>query len=72
MKNQPKYSSPGTIAETFRSLRLDDPELRSRLRGFSKPGIWPSQVERRSSKLVTRNNTAPDQGDDNAQLESTI
>lgn len=71
MKNQSRYSSSETIAETFRYLGLDDPKLRSRLRGFSKPGIWPPQVERRSSKLVTRNNTAPDQGDDNAQLEST-
>ena len=63
MKDQPKHSSHETIAKTFRDLGLDDPELRRRLQDFSKSGIWSPQVKKSDDILVTRGNTAPDEGD---------
>lgn len=66
MKDQTKHSNHETIAKTFRDLGLDDPELRRRLQDFSKSGIWPRQVKKSDSVLVTRGNTAPDEGDRNA------
>ena len=63
MKDQSKHSDHETIAKTFRDLGLDDPELRRRLQGFSKSGIWLRQVKKSDGVLVTRGNTAPDEGD---------
>ena len=64
MKNQPEHSSYENIVKTFRDLGLDDLELRRRLQDFSKSGTWPRQVKKSDDGvLVTRGNTASDEGD---------
>ena len=66
MKNQSRQSSHEAIVKTFRDLGLDDPEFCRRLQGFSKPEIWPRQVERRGDVIITRSNTASNEGEDHA------
>ena len=70
MKDQPRHSSHEIIVKTFRDLGLDDPELCRRLQDFSKPEIWPHQVERHGDVIITRSNTAPDEGDDDHRKPS--
>ncbi len=70
MKNRPRHSSHEVIVKIFRDLGLDDPELCRRLQDFSKPEIWPRQIERRGDVITTRNNTAPDEGDDDHRKPS--
>lgn len=65
IENLSKYSSHETIAEIFRMLGLDDPELRRRLQDFSNPEVWPRQVKKSDVVLITRSNTAPEEGGDN-------
>ena len=65
MGNRSKYSRHETIAETFRSLGLDDPELCRRLQDFSSPEVWPRQVRKSGIVLITRSNTTPEEGDGN-------
>ena len=66
MKIQSRQSSHEAIVKTFRDLGLDDPELCRRLQDFSKPKIWPRQVERRGDVIITRSNTASNEGEDHA------
>ena len=66
VKNQSRHSSHEVIVKTFRDLGLDDPELCRRLQDFSKPEIWPRQVERHGDVIITRSNTASNEGEDNA------
>lgn len=70
MKIQSRQSSHETIVKIFRDLWLDDPDLCRRLQGFSKLEIWPRQIERRGDVIITRSNTAPDEGDDDHRKPS--
>ena len=70
MKDQSRHSSHEVIVKTFRDLGLDDPELCRRLQDFSKPEIWPRQVERHGDVIITRSNTAPDEGDNDHRKPS--
>ena len=70
MKNQSRHSSHEAIVRIFRDLRPDDPELCRRLQDFSKPEIWPRQIARRGDVIITRSNTAPDEGDDDHRKPS--
>ena len=70
MKDQFRHSSHETIFRTFQDLGLDDPELCRRLQGFSKPEIWPRQIERHGDVIITRSDTAPDEGDDDHRKPS--
>ena len=62
MKDQSRHPSHETIVKIFRDLGLDDPELCRRLQDFSKPEIWPRQIARCDDVIITRSNTAPDEG----------
>ena len=70
MKTQSRQSSHETIVKIFRDLGLDDPDLCRRLQDFSKPEIWPRQIARRGDVIITRSNTAPDEGDDDHRKPS--
>lgn len=70
MKDQSRHPSHETIIKTFRDLGLDDPELCRRLQDFSKPEIWPRQIARCDDVIITRSNTAPDEGDDDHRKPS--
>ena len=70
MKDQSRHSSHEIIVKTFRDLGLDDPELCRRLQDFSKPEIWPRQIARCDDVIITRSNTAPDEGDDDHRKPS--
>ena len=70
MKNQSRHPSHEAIVKTFRDLGLDDPELCRRLQDFSKPEIWPRQIARCDDVIITRSNTAPDEGDDDHRKPS--
>lgn len=70
MKTQSRQSSHETIVKIFRDMGLDDPDLCRRLQGFSKPEIWPRQIARRGDVIITRSNTAPDEGDDDHRKPS--
>lgn len=59
------------IAEVFRELGLEDPDVQEHFRQLAKPSDWYTWRKSRYEPQDTRNDTVKEKGASHAQLEST-